>query len=108
MYEIQANAKGSRRVLVTDENLKTIERYGLFQQLVDSNGIIDETVLEKLRLNVRALMEARPDKADLVDLCQGVLFHDDMKAFGLRRLVTLYANWQETHREAGQEGASAE
>ena len=53
MYEIQTNAKGSRQMSVTDENLKTIEKYGLFQQLVDSNGIIDEMVLEKLRLNVR-------------------------------------------------------
>ena len=49
MYEIQTNAKGSRQMFVTDENLKTIERYGLFQQLVDSSGIIDEMVLEKLR-----------------------------------------------------------
>ena len=54
MYEIQTNAKGSRQMFVTDENLKTIEKYGLFQQLVDSSGIIDEMVLEKLRLNVRA------------------------------------------------------
>ena len=96
MYEIQTNAKGSRQMFVTDENLKTIERYGLFQQLVDSSGIIDEMVLEKLRLNVRALIEAEPDKADLVDL------HDNMKAFGLNQLVKLYVNWLKTHQEIEQ------
>ena len=99
MYEIQTNAKGSRQMFVTDENLKTIEKYGLFQQLVDSSGIIDEMVLEKLRLNVRALIEAEPDKADLVDLCQGVLFHDNMTALGSDQLVKLYVNWQEKHQE---------
>lgn len=93
---------------VTDENLKTIEKYGLFQQLVDSNGIIDEMVLEKLRLNVRALIEADPGKANLVDLCQDVLFHDNMKAFGLNQLVKLYVNWQETHQEIEQANVLAE
>ena len=108
MYEIQTNAKGSRQMSVTDENLKTIEKYGLFQQLVDSNGIIDEMVLEKLRLNVRALIEADPGKADLVDSCQDVLFHDNMKAFGLNQLVKLYVNWQETHQEIEQANVLAE
>ena len=98
MYEIQTNAKGSRQMFVTDENLKTIEKYGLFQQLVDSSGIIDEMVLEKLRLNVRAL----------IDLCQDVLFHDNMKAFGLNQLVKLYVNWQETHLEIEQANVLAE
>ena len=100
MYEIQTNAKGSRQMFVTDENLKTIEKYGLFQQLVDSSGIIDEMVLEKLRLNVRALIEAEPDKADLVD--------DNMKAFGLNQLVKLYVNWLETHQEIEQANVLAE
>ena len=76
--------------------------------LVDSSGIIDEMVLEKLRLNVRALIEAEPDKADLVDLCQGVLFHDNMKAFGLNQLVKLYVNWLETHQEIEQANVLAE
>ncbi len=108
MYEIQANAKGSRQITVTDGHLATIGKYGLFRQLVDSNGIVDETVLEKLRLNVRALIEAHPDKADLVDLCRDVLFHDDMKAFGLRRLTELYTGRRGTPAEAGREGRTGE
>lgn len=59
-------------------------------------------------LNVRALIEAEPDKADLVDLCQDVLFHDNMKAFGLNQLVKLYVNWQETHLEIEQANVLAE
>ena len=30
MYEIQTNAKGSRQMFVTDENLKTIEKIRAF------------------------------------------------------------------------------
>lgn len=99
MYEIQANVKGTRQIHITDGHLETIEKYGLFQQLVDSNGIIDEMVLEKLRLNVRALMEAHPDRADLVELCQEVIFHDNMKAFGLEQLARLYATWEAERQE---------
>ncbi len=99
MYEIQTNAKGSRQLTVTEENLITIEKYGLFRHLVDSTGIIDEMVLDKLRLNVRALMETHPDNGELVELCKDVLFHDNMKAFGLQQLHRLYENWLTVHNE---------
>lgn len=99
MYEIQTNAKGSRQITITDSHLETIRKYSLFQQLVDSNGIIDETVVEKLRLNVRALMETNSGHADLLDLCQNVLFHDNMKAFGLNQLVGFYIKWLQEHQE---------
>lgn len=45
MYEIQANAKGSRQIKVDDCHLETIRKYSLFNQLIDSNGIVDEDVL---------------------------------------------------------------
>ena len=85
MYEIQANAKGSRQIKVDDCHLETIRKYSLFNQLIDSNGIVDEDVLSKLRLNVRALVDVHPDYTDLVDLCQNVLYHDNMKAYGLEQ-----------------------
>ncbi len=94
MYTIQANPGGTRNIGVSDEHLATIEKYGLFRHLIDSNGIVDEAVLEKLRLNVRSLITSREDDCrDLLGLCVDVLYHNDMKAFGLERLVRLYLGW---------------
>ena len=71
----------------------------MFQQLIDSNGIIDESVLEKLKLNVRSLIaSAEEDCKDLLDLCLNVIYHDNMKAFGLHQLIMLYIKWE---RERG-------
>ena len=47
MYRIQANMSGTRFIDVSDEHLQTIEKYRLFDGLVDSNGYVDENVLEK-------------------------------------------------------------
>ena len=70
MYTIQANTSGTRSINVSDENLATIQKYGLFQHLIDSNGIVDETVLDKLKLNIRSLIAAQvEDSKDLLDLC---------------------------------------
>ena len=99
MYEIPTNVKGSRQMAIDERHFETIRKHSLFNQLIDSNGIVDENVLEKLRLNVRALIETHHDNADLVDLCQNVLYHDNMKAYGLNQLIGLYANWSETHSE---------
>ena len=54
MYTIQANPSGTRSLEISEENLVTIEKYGLFRHLIDSNGIVDETVLDKLKLNIRS------------------------------------------------------
>ena len=56
MFTIQTNQSGTRSINVSEENLATIEKYGLFRHLIDSNGIVDESVLEKLRLNIRDLI----------------------------------------------------
>ena len=45
MYTIQTNASGTRSMEISEENLQTIEKYALFQHLIDSNGIVDESVL---------------------------------------------------------------
>jgi len=90
-YKIQANKSGTRTIDVTDEHLQTIDRYQLMRNLIDSNGYVDESVLEKLKLNLRALLEseAGKDKA-LLDLCLDVVYNQNMKAFGLQNLVLLY------------------
>ena len=94
MHKIQANQSGTRSIEVSDLHLETIDKYQLLRNLVDSNGIIDEGVLEKLKLNVRALLEADncQDKA-LLDLCLDVIYNSNMKALGLHNLVLLYVDW---------------
>ena len=94
MYKIQANQSGTRSIEVSDLHLETIDKYQLLRNLVDSNGLIDEGVLEKLKLNVRALLEADncQDKA-LLDLCLDVIYNSNMKALGLHNLVLLYVDW---------------
>ena len=67
MYTIQANPSGTRSLEVSEENLATIEKYGLFRHLIDSK--------------------------DLLDLCIDVIYHNNMKAFGLQQLIKLYLQW---------------
>ena len=93
-YTIQTNAKGTRSMEISDEHLATIEKYGLFRHLIDSNGIVDESVLEKLRLNIRDLIASQEGNCkDLLDLCIDVIYHSNMKAFGLNQLIILYLQW---------------
>ena len=93
-YTIQANTSGTRTIEVSEANLRTIEKYALFRHLIDSNGIVDEDVLEKLRLNVRSLIASHEnDSKDLLDLCIDVIYHNNMKAFGLQQLIRLYLSW---------------
>ena len=95
MAKIQANPSGTRTIEVTNQHLETIERYQLFRDLIDSNGYVDEQVLDKLKLNVRALLESEAgrDKA-LLDLCLDVLYHPNMKALGLLNLYMHYVDWK--------------
>jgi hypothetical protein len=95
MTKIQANPSGTRSIEITDEHLQTIEDYQFFRDLIDSNGYVDEDVLEKLRLNIRALLESESGKDKrLLDLCLDVIYHPNMKAYGLQQLVLLYINWK--------------
>ena len=94
MYTIQANPSGTRSMEISEENLVTIEKYSLFQHLIDSKGIVDEAVLEKLKLNIRSLIASQEeDSKDLLDLCIDVIYHNNMKAFGLQQLIKLYLTW---------------
>lgn len=99
MFTIQTNTSGTRSMNISEENLKTIEKYSLFQQLIDSSGIVDESVLEKLKLNIRSIIgSSEKDCKDLLDLCLNVIYHDNMKAFGLHQLIMLYINWERDKR----------
>lgn len=85
MYKIQANASGTRSIEISDEHLQTISKYSLFDGLVDSNGFVDEPVLDKLKFHVRSLLEntVENDKA-LLDLCLDVIYNNNMKALDCR------------------------
>lgn len=96
MYKIQTNQSGTRSIEISEEHLMTIDKYLLFRDLIDSNGFIDELVLEKLKLNIRSLLESENgNNKDLLNLCFDVIYHQNMKAFGLQQLVILYINWKE-------------
>ncbi|CCY65099.1 hypothetical protein [Marseilla massiliensis] len=93
-YKIQTNASGTRSITINEEHLNTIRKYSLFENLVDSNGIIDEQVLDKLKLNVRSMLEMGTDTdKELLDLCLDVIYNNNMKAFGLNQLVRFYDKW---------------
>ncbi len=92
---IQANPSGTRSIEITEEHLVTLRKYSLLNSIIDSNGIVDESVLDKLKLNIRALLDSvgTTDKG-LLDLCFDVIYHKDMKAFGLHNLILLYAAYR--------------
>ena len=100
MYIIQANESGTRSINVSDENLATLRRFSLLQFLVDSSGIVTEQSLDKLKLNIRSLLTT-PEGSDkaLLDLCIDVIYHRDMKALGLRNLISLYEKWNKENPE---------
>ncbi|WP_018464628.1 hypothetical protein [Segatella paludivivens] len=100
MYKIQANQSGTRSIEITDQHLETIDKYQLMRNLVDSNGIIDEIVLDKLKFNVRSLIESENgNDKNLLDLCLDVIYNANMKAVGLHNFVLLYADWKSKRKE---------
>ena len=102
-HTIQLNEKGSRHLDVTEENLQTIQAYDLFNGLVSSHGYVTEEQLDKLKYTIRGLIaNAEGNSKALVDLCIDVVYHNDMKAFGLQNLLALYRNWEATHQQASE------
>ena len=95
MAKIQTNSSGTRSIEVTDEHLQTIDDYQLLRDLIDSTGYVDEDVLDKLKLNIRSMLESEAGRDKrLLDLCLDVVYHPNMKAYGLQQLVMLYINWK--------------
>ena len=101
--KIQANASGTRSIEVSEKHLMTLKKYALLKNLIDSNGIIDEDVLDKLKFNCRSILESQTmvDK-ELMDLCLDVIYNTNMKAIGLQNLVLLFVEW-ESKENARQE-----
>lgn len=101
MKLIQANERGTRSIAVTEQHFVTLQKYSLLKNLVDSNGFIDEGVLEKLQLNLRALLESAPkeEQKDLMNLAFDVIFNLNMKAFGLHQLLLSYVEWENEHKQ---------
>jgi hypothetical protein len=92
--KIQANASGTRSIEVEEKHLQTLKKYALLKNLIDSNGIIDEQVLDKLKYNCRSILESQPTvDRELMDLCLDVIYNTNMKAIGLHNLVKLYLDW---------------
>lgn len=95
MYNITLNEKGTRTLDITEENLQTIRKYRLFQGIVDSTGYITEEVLDKLKMTLRSMIaHSEEDTTDLLNLCIDVIYHDKMKAYGLKNLMTVYRQWE--------------
>lgn len=85
--KIQANASGTRSIEVSEKHLMTLKKYALLKNLIDSNGIIDEDVLDKLKFNCRSILESQPtiDK-ELMDLCLDVIYNTNMRPLVFRIL----------------------
>lgn len=96
MQEILLNERGSHTLNITEQHLQTIHKYSLFQDLIDSNGYIDDSVLDKLKYNIRSIIDRsnEEDKVELLDLCHDVIFAPKMKAYGLHQLIMLYIEWK--------------
>jgi hypothetical protein len=95
MSKIQTNASGTRSIEVSEQHLATIDQYQLLRDLIDSNGIVDEGVLDKLKLNIRSLLESEAGRdKQLLDLCLDVIYHPNMKALGLQNLIQLFLEWK--------------
>lgn len=107
MYKIQSNASGTRHIDISENHLETIERYSLLKGLIPSSGIVDDTTLEQLRHNVKSFILNNNDCKDLIDFCFNVLFHNNMKVFGLKELIMLYVGWKDAKEMPSEEPAPA-
>ena len=109
MYKIQANQSGTRNIEISYTHLETIEKYSLLNNLIDSNGIIDENVLDKLKLNCRSILENQEEvDRQLMDLCLDVIYNNNMKSFGLQNLISLFIEWKEKRKAISTEQDSVE
>lgn len=102
--QIQLNATGTHHLEVTERAFQTIRKYNLLHALAGSTGYVTENELDKLKLHIRALIASNTaDTKDLLDLCIDVIYHNNMKAFGLQQLIKLYLTWLPGQEEEGEE-----
>lgn len=103
-YKITANASGTRSITINENHLQTIKKYSLLKNLIDSNGIIDEQVLDKLKLNIRSILESEQEtNKDLLNLCLDVIYNNNMKAYGLYQLIMLFIKWENESEPKNEE-----
>ena len=94
--KFNANASGTRTIDVTEEQLQIVKKYSLLDRIANSTGVIDEESLGKLRLTVRSLIASQTMASkELLDICP-ILYHEDMKALGLKNLIKCYTEWVAT------------
>lgn len=106
MFDIQLNESGTRHMSVTTTTLETIRRYHLFDALPGASGYITESDLDRLKMTIRSIIaSSTEDTKALLDLCIDVIYHDKMKAFGLKNLVAVYKEWLNQQTEGGDEQA---
>lgn len=91
--KINANASGTRTIEISSEQLRTIQRYSLFERITGSMGIVDEEALEKLRCTVRSLIASQEDDSKALLQLALVLYDDNMKSLGLSNLIECYNSW---------------
>ena len=102
--KFNANASGTRTIEFTEEQLQIVKKYSLFDRIANSTGVIDEESLGKLRLTVRSLIASQTMVSkELLDICP-ILYHEDMKALGLKNLIKCYTEWL-ANSEATEEAA---
>lgn len=102
MIDIQLNESGTRHIMVSEQNMETIRKYHLFNGLVSSTGYVTETELEKLRHCVRSIIAGSTENTkDILDLCIDVIYHDKMKAYGLKNLIEAYGEWERSKAAQG-------
>lgn len=103
-YSIISNASGTRNMEITEEHLEVIMKQRLFSNLVGSNGIVDEELLNNLRIFVASLIDSTgAQDVQLVNFYREVLTHPNMKATALGNLMELYAQWKDEHGDNGEE-----
>lgn len=110
MYDIQLNESGTRHMNVSEEQMLTIKKHNLLNGLANSTGFVTENELDKLKLNLRALIASGTceDTKELLDLCIDVVYHDKMKAFGLKNLIEAYRQWETSEASIQEEGVGSE
>ena len=98
--KFNANTSGTRTIEVTEPQLQIIKKYSLFDRIANSTGVIDEESLNKLRLTVRSLIASQTMASkELLDICP-ILYHEDMKALGLKNLIKCYSEWMASNETA--------
>lgn len=94
MAHIQLNEKGTHFLDVEERHFQVMQDYSLLRDLVDSTGYVTEQTLDKLKLNIKALIAGADNPKPLIDLCYEVVYHPKMKGYGLRQLIDAYNQWE--------------